>query len=629
MVESSSTGSSLTRAREMFFQEGLAPDTSLEPHISRSWLRSRKQQALMAPLEPLGVSQLDERRDQAMRLLACAQPELDGLAEHALDQGCVVVLSDADGLILQEIGSPDFLPKAERYALKPGVAWSEGSCGTNAIGTALIEKTALMVLGGEHYLARHAGLGCAATPIFDGRGEVAGVLDISGEAHRMTSDALGLVRMAARQVEHRMLLSQAQGHLLRFHSKPGLIGTSREGLVVIDDGRIVAANRFALDMFRTNWETMLDRSAERLLGRPWGRAEPQRGLLTLPDGRQVAGIVERAGSTAQERPAHRPVLHAQRWSAAVDDVQPLLERALRVVDAGVPVLITGETGTGKDVFARRLHASSRRRAGPFVAIDCASIPENLIEAELFGYEEGAFTGARRRGMRGRIREADGGMLFLDEIAEMPLALQARLLRVLEERTVVPLGGGRGVPVDFDLVCATHQDLGALTDAGRFRSDLMYRVAGFCVSVPALRERRDRRDLILRLFDELGGARRGLSLSEPALSVLDRFAWPGNVRELRSVLTTLVALAQDSEIILPENLPEHLRVTQSPQQVAAYGSAVSMPPDRGSVRLLKDAQREAIDDMLAQCAHDVAETARRLGLHRSTVYRHIGRRKGGN
>lgn len=606
-------------ARELFFVQGLDPVPGVAAPIARSWQRSRHLPWQQHALEPVAQGELDERRERAMRLLACAQPELDSLAEHAVGNGCVVILSDAGGLILHEIGSPDFLPKAERVALRPGVEWSEGMRGTNAIGTALVERNAVMVLGGEHYLAQYAQLGCAAAPILDGRGQVAGVLDISGDTQRVNQHALGLARMAAQQVEHRMLLACAQGHLLRFHARPTLIGTPREAVLVITDGRIAAANRCALELFAADWPDLIDRDVQTLLGRHWGRLEHQRGLLTLPGGRQIAAVVERLSPAAHS--ARRAGGIAVRDDvAAADAVAPLLAKATRVLDQGVPVLVTGETGTGKDVFARRLHAASRRSQGPFVALDCASLPEHLIEAELFGYEEGAFTGARKRGSPGRVREADGGILFLDEIGEMPIGLQSRLLRVLEERVVVPLGGGRGVPVVFDLVCATHQSLQAMVQAGRFRADLMYRLAGFTASLPPLRERADRRELIARLFDELGGMERQLRLPADVLDALDRHAWPGNVRELRSVLKSLIALAEQGADILLDDLPASWGQVQQPSPEPQADDA-SMP---AATESLREATRLAIAQALASCGQDVAQAARMLGVHRSTVYRHLAR-----
>ncbi|WP_432726005.1 sigma-54-dependent Fis family transcriptional regulator [Variovorax sp. W6] len=608
----------VAQARELFFGQGRDPAPWIAPHISRSWQRSRPVDHQAVDPEPMALALLSERREQAMRLLNCAQPELDGLAEHAIGNGCVVILSDASGLILEEIGSADFLPKAQRIALQPGVEWSEHNRGTNAIGTALAEREALMVLGGEHYLAQNGGLGCAAAPIFTGRGELAGALDISGETVRVNTHALGLVRMAAQQVEHRMMLAEAGGHVLRFHARPALIGTAREGLMVIEGGRIVAANRVALELFGRSWKDLLDLDAEDFLGANWPRMEHRRGLLTLPGGRQIATVMERSNTPGAARPPQRRGV-AQNVAEA-DDVQPLLHKAVRVLNEGVSVLVNGETGSGKEVFSRRLHAASRRSAGPFVAVDCASLPESLIESELFGYEQGAFTGAKRKGMAGRIREAHGGVLFLDEIAEIPLALQTRLLRVLEERVVTPLGGGQGVAVDFDLVCATHGHLPSLVEAGRFRADLMYRVAGFTVELPALRQRNDRHALISRLFLEAGGAAKRLQLEADALEALAAWRWPGNVRELRSTLRAIVALADAGDAVTAADLPAHLHTTPSspPEPAPAHAAPQAEP--------LLAITRHAIDEALKACDHDVAKAARRLGVHRSTVYRHLARQR---
>ena len=610
------------QARELFFTQGRDPADAvgLAPHISRSWGRCRDVIHTLADAEPVLRQQLSEHRDRAMQMLACAQPELDGLAEHALGSGCVVILSDTTGLILEEIGSPDFLPKARRIALAPGVEWSEESRGTNAIGTALQERQPLMVLGGEHYLPQNGAIGCAAAPIFTGRGEIAGVIDISGEAAQVNAHTLGLVRMAAQQVEHRLMLAQATGHLLRFHPKPRMLGTSREGLVVIEDGRIIAANRVALGLLGVPWGGLLDQSVEPLIGRRWAQLQDQQGhsgLLTLPGGRQIAATLERSASVPRPRGRTNDAALVA-TPTAVDATAGLLQRAGKVLNDGIPVLVTGETGSGKEVFARKLHRATRRGAGPFVAVNCAALPESLIEAELFGYEAGAFTGARRRGMPGRIREAAGGVLFLDEIGDMPLSLQTRLLRVLEEHVVVPLGGGPGVKVEFDLVCATHRDLAALSASGQFRADLMYRVNGYRVDLPALRERHDRRALIEQLFGELAQAK-GLLLSLAALDALDAHAWPGNVRELCSVLRTAVALADEGDTVGVDDL--QLQVKPAAHDTTRRKASTEPP------RALAGVVEHAIDAVLGDCQGNVAETARRLGVHRSTVYRHLAQRRG--
>jgi len=597
---------------------GLRVDADRLPcHIRQSWERCRQLPLHGIEAAPLGRAELDERRAQADRLLACALPELDALTEHATGNGCVVVLSDASGLILEEIGSPEFLPRAERVALMPGVDWSEPLRGTNAIGTALAACEPVLVLGAEHYLPQNAALGCAAAPIFAGAGAVAGVLDMSGEAPRVNRHALGLVRMAAQQIEHRLMLADARGHLLRFHRRPGLIGSPREALIAAEDGRIVAANRVALALLGRSWSGVLGQPVETWLGKSWQVGGGGDRLARSPHGDELAVRVERLASVTN-RARSASIDRSSAVRKTLDALQPLLGEAVKVLNHGVTVLIAGETGSGKEVFARRLHRASRRASGPFVAVNCAALPETLIEAELFGYEEGAFTGARRRGAPGRVREADGGILFLDEIADMPLLLQTRLLRVLEDHKVTPLGGGQAAAVDFQLVCATHGNLPALAAKGAFRSDLLYRVAGFTVHLPPLRDRADRFDLVAKIFDEAGGASKRLQLSQPALDLLTAHRWPGNVRELASVLRSIVALADEGETIAAAQVAAQIQVVVQAQPSPKV-ELMSLPAH------LAEMEHVAFERALQASGKNVAAAARRLGVHRSTVYRYLARR----
>jgi transcriptional regulator of acetoin/glycerol metabolism len=610
------------QARELFFNQGRVPGDWLAPHISRSWMRSRGAGVWAMEATPLSAARLNDRKEAARLLLASAQPELDALAEHAIGHGCVVIVTDSAGVILDEIGSPDFLPKAQRAALLPGVEWSEQQCGTNAIGTVLVERQALAVLGGEHFLSGHGGLGCAAAPIFTGRGEIAGVLDISGDAIRIDGHTLGMVRMASQQIEHRMMLAQSTGDTFRFHGNAAVLGSSREGLLTVVDGRVVAANRIALGLLGSHWRSVLDQPVEHLLGRGWRTTGSDARGLTLPGGRQVVVSRHRSGRHANGHAAGAEAKAVARRNEVLEDstIAQAFRQAVKVFDAGVAVLVTGETGVGKEVFARRLHAASRRRTGPLVIVNCAALPESLIEAELFGYDEGAFTGARRQGAAGRIREAHGGTLMLDEIGDMPLLLQTRLLRVLEDKTVLPLGGGRPTPVDFQLVCATHSDLAGLSASGGFRPDLMFRVNGYEARLPSLRDREDKVPLTLQLFAELGADSKGVTLGAEALAALQAYPWPGNIRELVGVLRTLIALAEVGSEIAADALPARFSSStgNSPQDARLTGTVPMLPLPLAGI-----AQQE-IRNALKATAGNVARAADRLGVHRSTIYRYLRR-----
>jgi transcriptional regulator of acetoin/glycerol metabolism len=506
-------------------------------------------------------------------------------------------------------------------ALMPGVRWDETTVGTNAIGTAIVEGRSVEVRGGEHYFAPHGILTCSATPIFDPYGQRVGVLDISGDARLQHLHARVLARQAVAHIEHRYFdAGLADCELVRLHHDATLLGTPREGILGFRGGRLVAANRTGLALFGLEHADIGHAPYAALFDGPLSRLHDD-GALIDRQGRALYGQLgegQRAPvrGHADARPAALPIGSRRPAATAVDatplfdaDQQRALDRACRVLDAQLPVLLQGETGTGKEVFARELHRRSLRADKPFVAVNCAALPEGLIEAELFGYEEGAFTGARRQGSTGLLRQAQGGVLFLDEIGDMPLALQPRLLRVLQERTLSPLGGGKPVQLDFTLICATHRDLDLAMQAGDFRSDLYYRIADHAVVLPPLREHPDRATLVAGLWARLG---QGRELDTAARAALAAHAWPGNVRQLCACLRTLVALSDPGDVIGVDALPAQVRHRAPPAPLPASAGD-------GLEAMTLAAMREA----LAVSGGNVAAAARALGISRSTLYRRLG------
>ncbi|MBI3146806.1 MAG: sigma 54-interacting transcriptional regulator [Pseudogulbenkiania sp.] len=297
-------------------------------------------------------------------------------------------------------------------------------------------------------------------------------------------------------------------------------------------------------------------------------------------------------------------------------------RALRIVGKDIPLLIEGETGTGKELFARAFHRSGPRFDKPFVAVNCAAIPEGLIESDLFGYEEGAFSGARRRGHVGKLLQAHGGTLFLDEIGDMPLALQARLLRVLQEREVTPLGSSRVLPVDFSLLCATHRALPQAVAAGRFRADLYYRINGVRLALPPLRERSDLVPLVGQLLtDEAGG--RAVAVAPAVWQVFSRYHWPGNLRQLHGVLRALYALLEPGEMLQQEHLPEELleAMPEEEAELSPLAAPLALPAAAHGERLA-EVELQLMRRVLADCNGNVSAAARRLGVSRNTLYRRL-------
>jgi len=647
-LQTTSPDTALRQARWHLLEHGDCPSEGIDERVARSWRRS-----LAAGLMPAGRARetehasgggLRDARAFNHELLAHSQPVMEYLFEQVRHSQGMVILADQRGTLMHTLGHADFLSKAERVALASGASWNEQHRGTNAIGTALIEGGGIEIHGAEHFFERNDFLTCTAVPILSSRGETMGILDISGDQRSGHPHTLGLVSMAARMIENR-LITASQRHPIRLHlhAHPEGIGTVAEGIVALsNDGWIVGANRSGLgllgltaaDLGTRPLERSIDLRLDELLSRH-RRRPGQPTLIHLHDGtplyaqvhvEPVALVVSGTAAVNAVSVAHDDALARLdagdlRWRAATD-------KARRVAGKSIPLLIQGESGVGKDLFARATHDSGPRRKHPFVAINCAAMPEHLIEAELFGYAPGAFTGARREGSPGRLREAHGGTLFLDEIGDMPLALQTRLLRVLQERRVTPVGSGQSVEVDFALVCATHRKLREAIGNGSFRSDLYYRINGLTVQLPALRERTDFELLTERLLDGLEPGR-GVHLAPELLARLRGHAWPGNLRQYASVLRTACAMLGPDEVCITwEHLPDDLLEDLSTQGLlSAAPSAQAMPLVAQTMAPevsdnLDALSRAAIRRALDSSCGNISQAARRLGISRQTLYRKL-------
>ena len=625
----------LRQARLQLLENGDCPPGKVDARLARSWQRSVA--AGLLPMGrfddagPLGGAELSDALAGHQDLLAHSRPVMEFLFEQVRHSQSIVILADESGTLMHRLGDANFLDKAERVALTRGISWNERHRGTNAIGTALAEVSGIEIHGSEHFLDRNGFLTCAAAPIVSATGSLLGVLDISGDHRSGHPHSLGLVSTAACMIENRLIASSCRHQLrLHLHAQIEGLGTVAEGIVALaNDGRILGANRAGLALLRLPAASLggaaladcLDLRAEDLWLRHRRHAQAvfqvrRRDGVALHaqlHGEQVA-LTQAAAMPLAAAAKARDALACLdtgdlRWRSAA-------EKARRVLDKPIPILLQGESGVGKEFCARAAHDSGPRSAGPFVAINCAAIPENLIEAELFGYASGAFTGARREGSLGRLREAQGGTLFLDEIGDMPLGMQTRLLRVLQERSVTPLGG-RPVAVDFALICATHARLREAAEKGLFRSDLYYRINGLTVQLPALRERTDFQALTQRLLRSLN-AERDISLHPELLERMRAHPWPGNLRQFASVLRTASAMLEpDEDCIEWRHLADD---TVEELAVAARPSAESVPL-RG-VQNLDELSRCAILEAVQSGGGNVSLAARNLGISRQTIYRKI-------
>jgi transcriptional regulator of acetoin/glycerol metabolism len=623
-TRSASHHAAIQKARYLFLERGEVPSWLPRPLVD-SWRRSARLGVAHGRDQagPLVRQELQLAKERSRTLLRMAALELDALAEYVTDAPGMVLLTDADGLVLERRGHVDFLHRADQVALQPGADWSEGARGTNAIGTALAEQRPVDVWAHEHFLDANEVLTCSAAPIVTPTGDLAGVLDVSGDARMAPGLTRGMVQMAVAQIEHRWFTQALAGRrVLSLQGNPALLGTWQEAILLFEGDTLLAANRVAITMLGLDWASLKQVRFQHLF-----KGDPP-GELTVPlelrDGRRVYGHCrgERrtATSTAGPGPVRPPGPAGIFWDTSTREQ---LSRAVRAVNADLPVLILGETGTGKEMFARALHASSRRSDKPMVTLNCAAIPESLIESELFGYEPGAFTGARAKGSQGKVREAAGGILFLDEIGDMPLSLQARLLRVLQNREVLPLGGSRAVVVDFVPVCATNRDLEAEVAAGRVRADLFYRLHHFCVRLSPLRERPEFPALLDTILEGCGARERGVGIGAEARQALRTHRWPGNFRELGNLVRTLVALADDGACISLDDLPPEFRCRPAepvpePEPDLGPAEAAEAPVPLATLT------RQAVEQAILAHHGNMTAAARALGLHRSTLYRILQR-----
>ena len=659
--------------------------------------------------EPLVRSDLVIARERNQRLSTHAAPIMEMLFEQIVNTDSMIVLTDAMGTILYSVGDDDFLARADKVALAPGANWAEHSKGTNAIGTALFEESATLVHGSEHFMHANSFLTCSAAPIFDPRGSMLGVLDVTGDQHSYHRHTMGLVRMSARMIENHWLSDDYSNRLrLHFHSRVEFIGTLLEGIVVIGaDARILGANRSALDQLsmtgtqlRAHTVTSLFGSTLAALHDHFRTPLPIPLRLAAPGGQQfhvdarlspvarsmfvgsALADAAPAGAAARQPPGAVPALPRgpagmSAAPAGAADAVPArsgLELLLtgdaqiaaavgkvrRTLNHDIPLLLLGETGTGKELFARAVHHASQRARQPFVAVNFTAIPPAMVEAELFGDADSSQGQARRKGAPGRIVQANGGTLFLDEIGEMPPAVQLRLLRVLQERSVTPLGSQRPIAVDLAIVCATRRDLRRMIQAQTFSEDLYYRLNGLVLRLPSLRERSDLCVLVRRILAHESP----LNTPEISPSVMDlfkRYAWPGNVRQLASVLRTAALMCGDERLVTEAHLsddfledvsrlPPVLRSAASgsgsgsmpaatpaptPPAIApveAEPAAVAARPVPSPHVTERDATLEAVENrairqVLAEVGGNISLAAQRLGISRNTVYRKL-RRLGG-
>ncbi|OEC96901.1 sigma-54-dependent Fis family transcriptional regulator [Rhizobium sp. YK2] len=608
---------------------GQGSNTGRDAIVLESWRRCLETYQLdpARAREAVIVSEtrLREHRQQAEHLVHIARSGLERLYQQVAEQNYVLLLSDRQGVTVEFLGDSSFNNNLRKAGLYLGSEWSEPRAGTCAVGACIATGEALTIHQTDHFDTTHTSLSCTAAPIYDTQGALAAVLDISLLSSPILKAsqnmARHLVSSTVRRIELANLMANSRHDLvLRFASAPEFLDVDPEAAISVNGaGRITGMTNGGARLLAAS--RGLDwRSPELLIGQPvtdffqagldelssLTRASlPQERRIAVRDGSlRFAHAIEpqhRTMSAPFARSSDRPPA-ISRLGGGVPAIDTLRRKVTKLAPSRLPILLQGETGTGKEYLARIVHEVSGL-SGRFVAVNCAAIPEQLIESELFGYAPGAFTGALAKGRQGLIEGADGGTLFLDEIGDMAYAAQSRLLRVLAEGEVLPVGGSVARKVDFRVVSASHRPLADMVAAGRFREDLYYRLNAAVLSLPPLREREDLPWLLERLLEKHGTHDLPLTLSDAARMLLFTHRWPGNIRELDNAIAFAAALSDDGVI----------EVTDLPDQLT-----------RSATARHEQGQEAALRAVLMSCNGNVSEAARRLGIDRTTLHRRMRR-----
>ncbi|WP_159738640.1 sigma-54-dependent Fis family transcriptional regulator [Vibrio atypicus] len=608
--------------------------------IEKSWQRCREA-GLVHNSNPIiemetGASFSHTLEEHSGLITTTQQKVLPFYDSLLANSNCLITLANPNGQVLNSWGEQRFFSQRQPQVFQNGVHWQESLIGTNAIGTALETGSIVQVFHDEHFLTSNRFMTGSAAPLFDADRKVAGVLSISSDAYMPTSHTLGMVKLMSQAIENQLIASQfhRDHHLMWFNTSAENIDSQWSSLIVFNEhGMIVSANRRAevvlgQDLALQRVDQIFDIKLEQLLSHPpyipvsisTHSQFSFFGIITPPKVAQGRQIDYRQSTPKTNTEDAKAPLTLERLNMGDARLAKAINQASRILNTDIPILIHGETGVGKEVFVNALHLSSERKHAPMIAVNCAAIPADLVESELFGYEKGAFTGANQKGYIGLIRKADKGTLFLDELGDMPMNVQARLLRVLQERKVTPLGSTTSYPVDFKLVSATNRNLKQDVERGTFRQDLYYRVTGLNLSLPALRERTDKEALVKFLLARYALENETPSISLEVLAMFKNHPWPGNIRQMVSVLQIAVAMA-DNQTITIEHLPDDFLQDLEPEdsvQPLHQGDNITLLSEVTSLNPPDDNWLEVYE----QSGRNVSATAKNLNISRNTLYKRL-------
>ncbi|MED0905678.1 sigma-54-dependent Fis family transcriptional regulator [Bacillus nitratireducens] len=598
-----------------FVDEGVLDSNRINERISESWYRCK--QANVNPHMNKGQKILssDIFQDQKKKseiFLDIAIPQIQNMRKTIDELQMMALLIDPDGYVLSLSGNQQTLKRAKHINFIEGVKWTEAAVGTNAIGTALEIEEAIMISGTEHYSVASHSWSCAASPIHNDDGKLIGVLDFSCPIEFSHPYMLGMVTSIAHAIERECSIGVHQNELHLIHRFLDVIDSDEQVVICNHRDVIVSASKRVRERV-CNWSRM---KLEDLIH------NGLKSKLEVPvysNDRMIGKCIYLKENKQANLFSNFPFINGITFPGVIGTssvFQHTLEEIKLVSPTDASVYVCGETGVGKEYVARAIHENSPRKNGPFIAVNCGSLPKELMESELFGYAEGAFTGARRQGYKGKFEQADGGTIFLDEIGEVPPEMQVALLRVLQERTVTPIGSSKEVPVNIRIITATHKDLLRLVEEGKFRQDLYYRLHVYPLYVPALIERKEDIPYFIQHFCE----RKDWNVVFPK-SICNQFSqhtWPGNIRELLNVLERIYILSQGREIC--EKQISFLLQTMMGNQHQLELQAENKTEHTLNFR--EKIQRDSMIEALEKTNGNVSLAAKLLDVPRSTFYKRM-------
>lgn len=623
----------------------------IRPLIANSWHRCLRMKvdpmSSLNQINLLSTQQIAKHIERRKRLINAAMPFMNHLYNFVKGSDSIVCLANDNGIILDVLQDPVIQYQTKYICTDIGSDWSESICGTNSIGTSLFEKKPIQITATEHYCKVLHELTGSAAPIFSPEGELLGILCLIGLCHNVHAHTLGMVVAAVKAIENQLISQKASYDLLLAYKKvTTVIETMEEGLIAIEANlQITQLNTVGARILQVNREDCIGKSVIDVFSSDFPLLEvlnngkefqDKEFFLETPSGgtrftstaktiKDASGRVTGMLATLREMKSIHKLVNKMVGAQATftfDDIigndpqlHSLIQRAKRVARSSSTILLQGASGTGKEMFAQAIHNASGRRGGPFVVINCGAIPRELVESELFGYEEGTFTGAQKGGRPGKFELASGGTIFLDEIGDMPLDIQASLLRVLQERQVTRIGGQKSIPVNTRIIAATNKNLAEEVEKGNFRLDLYYRLNVINIVIPCLRERIKDIPYLAQYFVNKISQRLGQDppiIAPDFYDCLSKYEWPGNIRELENVIEQALHIVE-TDILIPDHLPARIySPSQSRQRI-------------GETKInLRNAEADLIKETLTKCQWNISKAASTLGIGRNTLYRKIER-----